>query len=333
MKNVRSKHLRKIPEEITRKIAAINTDNITVGSVVKLASSDIDKHKYSGIGIYFENGTLKYPEAIVPRPEAGKYSAINALGTVKKLTDKPMVWRDYPVETPNFGDWSKGSHTVYLSRQVYQTLQVPPQETELKIEFIGEEQQSSGDTGYTFRFTLDRPLSKTDANLDDELLRLLNLLQENVGAADVFSTDATLEDYLRTVRVHWEILPPGERDTNIARIAAGIRNPDPATRKRIIDRYDFFVKLGPTALIQGTGGFKRYFGAQFSERVVSFENMEYGNAIYIMVGDWRELSQKTKQELVSSRKEGEDFFRVTHNRGWQSLVRNIIRKLLRTRKR
>jgi hypothetical protein len=328
----KKKYFRKVPEQIARKIGSIKSDNIIVACVVTLSSLDISKARLKSIGVQMVNGSLSFPDTIVPRPTAGRYSAVNAQGTVEKLTDKPMVWRDYPVETPNFGDWSKGSHTVYISRKVYQTRRIPPQETELKIEFLGEEQQASGDKAYTFRFTLERPLPKTDENFDDELLRLLNLLQENVGAADVFSTDATLEDYLRTVKVNWEILPAGQRDANIARITAAIKNPDAETRKRIVDRYDFFMRLGPTALVQGMGGLRRYFGAQFSETVVAFENMEYGNAIYVLVGKWRELSQKTKQELMSSGEEGKEYFRVTHLQGWKTLVRSIIRKLLRTRK-
>ncbi len=44
----------------------------------------------------------------------------------------------------------------------------------------------------------------------DRFLFNLNLLQENVGAADVFPADAALADYLRSIyhTVGWELLPP-----------------------------------------------------------------------------------------------------------------------------
>ena len=99
-------------------------------------------------------------------------------------------------------------------------------------------------------------------------------MQESAGAADVFPSNAKLEDYLRTIFVNWEILPPGERESNIAKITASVRKADDETRKRIADRYDFFDKMRPEALIQGHGGFKRYFGAKFSDELVAFENME-----------------------------------------------------------
>ncbi|MGD0598773.1 MAG: hypothetical protein ABR988_03055 [Terriglobales bacterium] len=211
------------------------------------------------------------------------------------------------------------------NRDVYQREFAPPSENEITIELVGEE-GSGPDKAFVFRFNVDQPLTKGTRTFHSDLLRLLNLLQENVGAADVFETDASLEDYLRTVYVNWEILPPGERDGNIAKIASGVRNADDETRKRIVDRYDFFDKMKPEALIQGTGGFRRYFGAKFTNELVAFENMEYGNAVYVMLKDWEDASKKTKQELLATGKQGEDFFRVVHAKGWKAQVTELIKK-------
>ena len=63
--------------------------------------------------------------------------------------------------------------------------------------------------------------------------------------------------------------------------------------------------MKPQALVQGQGGFRRYFGAKFSDDLVAFENMEYGNAVYVMRSDWESASRRTKQELIGSGQEGE----------------------------
>ena len=70
---------------------------------------------------------------------------------------------------------------------------------------------------------------------------------------DVFPSNASLEDYLRTIYVNWVILPPGERENNIAKIAA-VTGDGEEIKERIIDRYDFFEKMKPQALVQGQGG-------------------------------------------------------------------------------
>jgi hypothetical protein len=317
------KNFRKIPQPITEKIRQLGSKSVVVGCVAKLSEVDIRKDVYGHLGITFEKGNLTHPDSIVPDPEAGRYSDSNANGHELVRTDLPMITKTYSFDAPNYGDWSNGSHEVSWDRPVYVREFVPPTENEIKIEFIGEEGSGDAKT-FVFRFAVDQPLRAGDRHFNDEVFRLLNLMQESLGVSDVFPSDAKLEDYLRTIYVNWEILPPGERDNNIAKITAAVRNADEETRKRIVDRYDFFDKMKHEALIQGHGGFKRYFGAKFSDELVAFENMEYGNAVYIMLKDWKETSKRTKQELLASGQDGKGFFRVVHAKGWKTQVKKLI---------
>lgn len=319
------KNFRKIPDHIRSKITKIKSSNIKVGCIARLRAADVAAGSFSHLRITISKGSLSFPNSLVPDGSAGRYSDANANGQEVVRKDLPMITKTYTFEVPNYGDWSNGSHDVDIDREVYQREFVPPAENEIVIELVGQEGPPE-DVTFVFKFTLDQPLPKGAKEFDDELFRLLNLLQENVGAADVFDTNATTEDYLRTVYVNWEILPPGERDANIARIVAGIGATDPETEKRIADRYDFLDKLKPQSFIQGHGGFRRYFGAQFSDDLVAFENMEYGNAVYVMVKDWEQASKKTRQELLATGKNGTDFFRVVHGKDWKTRVKDIIKK-------
>lgn len=321
----KQKHFRKIPSQIEHKLNQIKTSHVIVGGVAKLPATDIRDGVYEHLGIEWTANGPKFPTRIVPGVSAGRYSEANANGKELVRTDLPKITKTYTFEAPNYGDWSNGSHDVDIDREVYQREFVPPTENEVVIELVGKEGTGEAES-FVFRFTLDQPLSKSARNFDDELLRMLNLLQENVGVADVFATDATLDEYLRTIYVNWEILPPGERENNIAKITASVRNADEETRKKIVDRYDFFERMRPQALIQGVGGFRRYFGAKFTDELVAFENMEYGNAVYVMCKDWKEASRKTKQELLSTGREGKDFFRVIHAKGWKAYVQKVIKE-------
>jgi len=98
------------------------------------------------------------------------------------------------------------------------------------------------------------------------------------------------------------------------------------TKKQIetaTDRYNFFIKLNPQKLVYGSSGFQRYFGALMKVDLIIFENIQYGNAIYIMYENWRELSTKSRIELLSGRF-GNNFDRVIHKVGWKTEVKKIV---------
>src|SRR5262249_40708822 len=145
-----------------------------------------------------------------------------------------------------------------------------------------------------FKFQVKAVLRPGSEGFDEDLLYALNLLQENVGAVNVFPADSTREDYLNTVTVGWEILPPGERDETILKILNRMRRPSDEAKERIAERYDALASLKPVDYIAGTSGFQRYFGARFAPNLVVFENLEYGNAIYVMFEDWEKLSQQSR---------------------------------------
>lgn len=71
---------------------------------------------------------------------------------------------------------------------------------------------------------------------------------------------------------------------------------------------------------------RRYFGAQFSDNLVVFENIEYGNAIYIPFDNWAEISQMSRIDILQ-RKE-KDFIRLPHRKNWERVLKHNIQKLL-----
>jgi hypothetical protein len=158
---------------------------------------------------------------------------------------------------------------------------------------------------------------------DAALLNALNILQENVGVADVFPADANREDYLRTVSVAWEILPPGEAAATIAKVLKHFRKPSEEVKARILERYQFLASLNPKGIVVGTSGFVRYFGAQFADNLVVFENLEYGNAIYVMFEEWKALSTQSRVELLKG--DTSKFIRIVHSKGWKTQLKGVVK--------
>jgi hypothetical protein len=320
------KNLLKIPANIREKVKKIAGPSVVAACVIKVKTEDILDGDFKHLDIEIVDGDLKCPDRILPRPNVGRYSKYNLRGQEIIYKDLPMVTKSYNVDSPNFGDWSKGSHDVWWDRNVYERDYLAPKYFEIKIELLGLDDKNN----HVIRFQVDNILDKNSSSFEDDLLFDLNLLQENTGNHNVFSVDADLKEYLQSLYVSWEILPPGEIDQNITRILTGIRNKDPKLRQRLTDRYKFLSKLKPRNFVQGTSRFQRYFGAQFADDLVVFENVEYGNAIYVMFKDWEELSKISRVDLLTS--SSQQFIRIRHTKTWKIKLKRTISQELQKRK-
>ena len=310
----------RIPDSILHKIGALPNDEFVVACVRRLRSLDAAGGLYAHLDIRVDQDRLVVPERIVPRPDVGRYSTYNVGGREIVRRDLPKVTKTYSWDAPNYGDWSKGSHEVSMDRDVNQREFLPPPELALTMEILAEEEV--GDKQFVLRFTVGEMLDRRRPEFEQSLLFDLNLLQENVGGVDIFASDARLDEYLDTIYVDWELLPPGTREDTIARVLAGVKGPTEELRRKLVDRYRLLEELQPVAFVQGRSGFRRYFGAKFTEDLVTFENLEYGNAVYVMYEDWQTLSQLSRLELLSSARQG--FTRVIHRDGWMDRLKKLI---------
>ena len=113
---------------------------------------------------------------------------------------------------------------------------------------------------YLVKFGIDQVISRRTPNFEQELLYNLNLLQENVGAADIFKSTTTIAEYAATVRVDWQLLPPGSVDEVFAAMTAGKNPITPEQAAVMKQRLQVMVRLKPEAFVTGTDSFLRYFG-------------------------------------------------------------------------
>jgi hypothetical protein len=205
----------------------------------------------------------------------GRYSKRNREGWEVVHRDLPMITQTRSLETPNFGDWSNGSHTVWIDRDVYQRDYIDPPEIEIIIEKL-----RVGSTGEViFKFVVDFPLNRKSREFNGDLLFALNLLQENVGAVDLLARDAKQEDLLSTLELDWEIFPPGTVDEVVQRAINRLGRGSSREQEALVrERVQLFSKLNPKRYIQGRGGMNRYIGALFADDLVVFENIRYGGA-------------------------------------------------------
>ena len=325
------KSFRKIPKRILDKVSESQSDLLMVAGTKKLSRSDIISGHYAHIGLTIkDNGDLIMPPACQPDPAAGRFAKWNLHGRTIKRKDLPKIKKTYSWETPNFGDGSTyGYHTSYREREVYQVEEMEPRFLEIECEVLQHHVQQDGD--YVLKFRLMQLVDRTMNSFERELLFYLNVLQESCGVCDVFSSDATRADFLETITLDWEIFPPGSRDELRARLTSGRHSPNPSQLSEMLDRVELFSRLKPIAYLRGTGGFGSYIGAQYSKDLVVFENVRYGNALYVLYEDWRKISQRSRLELIQGTSKNYD--RFAHIDGWEDRLLDHLSREMKKRGR
>lgn len=313
------KNIRKIPRHVAAKLNTIRGDLVVAGCAVKFHRDRIVNGELAHLGIRLEPAGLVVPGAIIPPGTQGKYSDRNVNGEEIVRRDLPKETHYRSVETPNWGDSYYGYHTVDLPYEAYPREFNPPRESQIILECQNPAPTVSE---YLIAFKVEEILDKRAKDFDKRLLEALNLLQENIGACGVEASTVPMANYFNSLHVSWDILPPGSKVAVLQRLFRG-KTPSQTLQDVASDRYDFFESLGARQLIVGTSGFRRYFGALLEDDLVVFENIEYGNAVYVLFTNWRELSQKSRIDLISG-KYGTDFNRVVHSKGWKGQVKDIV---------
>lgn len=316
--NMGKKNIRKIPESLLAKVNFFQNNDVIVGCVKRIRKAQIERGLFSNQGLQIINNSIEVETPLLPSTRMGRYSKKNVLGYEKVLRDLPKIPKSWDIESPNFGDWSRGSHTITFTKMVYQRAFYSPKFLEILVEIMGEDTENQS---YVVKFQVNQVLDRTSDTFTNDLFFNLNLLLEFSGSLDVFEFGASRDDFLNSLYVDWEILPPGDDET-IERIIQKSPGMSPQQREEMVERYNFIISLHPRRIISGTSGFARYYGALFTDNLVVFENNRYGNASYIMFENWEVLSQRSRIDLLSSKDDG--FIRIRHTHRWEDNLRKAI---------
>ena len=314
------KNIRKIPREVFLKLDGIEEKNIVVAYATSYSEDSIKAGCLKHLGIEFTKQGVSIPESIVPDTKQGKFSArnINGREIIRKDLAKETHYRT--VMVPNWGDYSKGTHCVDMPYQKYPRDFIQARELDISIHATKPNLEKSV---YLIAFRVNEVLDKTSEHFQERLFENLNLLQENIGACDVEPATTSMSDYVKSLHVEWEILPPGiQEEVMLAKIFKG-REYSQLEKDVAKNRHDFFESLNYKSIVVGKSGLIRYFGALIEDNLVVFENIEYGNAIYILFNNWEELSKRNRHEICSGQY-GTDFTRIIHSPGWEERVKHFV---------
>lgn len=310
----------KIPAPVRRALDDIIGDQISVAATKKVSRADLERGQYAHLSLTAAGGEIRTDGPVLPPTDAGKWSARNANGWDRKRTDWPMVQKTTYFESPNFGDAATyGTHMHSFTRDVYQHQVFEPQGMMIEPEVL----EDLGGELVVVKFTLTPVLDRQQGEFELMLLWAINVLQENIGVTGVFPSDATHEDFISTITLDWQVFPPGTVEETFARITGGARPANlPDFEKHVQNRLRLFERFQPANYLRGQGGFGSYFGALFADDLVVFENLRYGNAVYVLYENWDEVSRRSRLELLRDR--DAHFDRVIHKEGWERKLGALI---------
>jgi hypothetical protein len=313
-------HFRRIPDYIEQELRSIQSPHIIAAAIINASTAELTHGAYHHLGIRIKDGELVCPEILYPENLSGIYARRNRNGIVWVLKNLPKITKTYSFDSPNFGDPDKGYHTTTWSRKVYQRRLEPPRDWDVALTVINQDEKH-----VRIKVAINAILDRNHPDFRNDLFFAINLLQEQCRDCHVFDAAVTDEELARVTTVGWEIFPPGTMDRTLSEITKRLHNPTPERKCEIQKRTNVLDRLHPTEYILGRGMNSRYFGAKFGENIVVFENLDYGNAIYILFDNWQEISQMSRVDIL--KRHERDFIRIFHKKGWEKVLKRQIDEL------
>lgn len=311
------KHFRKIPDYISRELEKIQSRYVVVASVIDTTKDEISLGIFQEIGLQLCDGKIIVPQTLTPEKMTGLYARYNKDGKIWVQKDLPKVRKTFWWESPNFGGYLNGYHSCSRTALVYQRRLEPPRDWEIGLSILSED-----DVAIRIKAELLTYLDRYSTSFEEDLFFGVNLMQEQFRSCHVFDSTIREEDFAKLTIVGWEIFPPGSMERTLSVLTNRLRSLSPAREKEIKNRADVLSKLNPTEHIIGRGMNSRYFGAKFGDNVIVFENMDYGNALYILFDNWKEISQMSRIDIL--RRHEKDYIRILHKKGWEKRLEHYI---------
>jgi len=254
-------------------------------------------------------------DTILPKI-VGPVSEFNSEGRWVVHKDQPLEervvgqriwrWREFRGRY----DYEEKERIIDVTRWCYPRSFVEPPSLEMSVQVVQNR---------------TRLVTELPKRSDPELIRhAVNLYLEFFGQCHL--TDAPDEvPIVIPKRVNWRLLPAGANPWERAKHAVEERTAPLSDDAQFIiaERQRVICSLGPLQVYVGEGGFSDYLAYIFPDKGIAvLESVTKGNAIYVFEGDWRQLSQLTKREILAGNLQKA---RVIHATGWQQRLREALR--------
>lgn len=315
------KSFRKLPPRIIAELEKIDSPNLKVLAGKVISRQEVEDGVYSHLDLNIDTLEVGKSWEIVPPPDFGTRSKRNVDGWVDVRRDLPKFKKYFYHDIAIYGDAARnGTTTVAIPREVYERDEYPPYLFHIEISV----QRLLENDSYGVVFSVDEVFLRGSADFDEDLLFAVNLLQETTGVSGVVAAENP--DFVFSSALNWELFPPGDLEAVKTSLCSGNR---PISEDTVSERLALFEQFNPLQYLRGLGGNDHYIGAKYADDLVAFENLKYGNALYVLYDDWEELSQRPRSELLKLRTS--KFDRLVHVQGWETRFAVLMQTELEAR--
>ncbi len=313
---------RKLPPEIEAALVRCSIQTECVVGCAKLVTNDeIAAGEYQHLCIDSLEELRSEFDSFVPSPNVGPASYANAIPIERVDKTHGKQTRLVPGRAPTKGRFS--FHPTMCRRQVWRRVFCAPAMSHIAFKRV-DDGSSAGQARIYFQ--IQEPVKTADADCRANVLRCINLLQENVGKIGLSPIDQAEAESIRRLSedIGWEVLPENERASAIARLVRRLPLGQGDRARQIEDRFEAIVSLGPKKILHGTRGFIGYFAVEFCDAFTIYENLEVDHAMYVLRSGAQELSRLTRSELRT--RLGSDLERIVHSKGWRDRLERLVKQ-------
>lgn len=258
-------------------------------------------------------------ESLIPSPNVGPTSFKNA--TLVELPNKRggKVRRMFYGRAPTWGRLGQ-KHRIQQYRLVWPRTILPPAMSHIACKRI----DAPAGQGVAVHF---RILEVIDSSNRKEILRCINLLQENVGLYDLQPIDAAEAEGIHSLSedLGWDVLstdPVEDALPTLIRRLGGKKSQD---ARRVQDRLTFIRSLNPSRVFHSSRGLVGYIIVEFCDGLTALENLEIDHAMFLAPGKAEQFSRLTRSELKAKLEAG-DLERFVHIKGWEERLRLKVKQ-------
>ncbi|WP_051827404.1 hypothetical protein [Metabacillus indicus] len=262
--------------------------------------------------IGFENATVG--ETLIPSPKLGNISKFNSNG-------KEIPQKDLPKETAyrqqhwEWEDW-QGTHysrTVDIPYKRYPRKLIPAPWVSLLIIQSNEK-----------HFVIAGEAIVIGQTSEEDITHRINLILEIFKSVYILQENLELYEIPKIKRLDWDVLPAGKMPWEHfkANLTPILDKKSKGKKKIVSERLETISEYKPDFHAIGKNGYRGYIIFGFTKLdLYIFETAEYGNATYIFEGNWEQLSQMSKAEIIAEKLHKH---RLIHLDGWSSQIASLF---------
>lgn len=258
-------------------------------------------------------------ESFIPSPNVGPTSFRNATLVEKPNKNGGKVSRMYHGRAPTRGRIG-ATHRTKQTRQVWPKTILPPSMSHIAYKRV----DAPAGPGVAVHF---RILEVIDSANRKEILRCINLLQENVGLYDIQPIDAAEAEGVRSLSedLGWNVLSSDTAEDALPHLIRRLGGKKSQGARRVQDRLTFIRSLNPSRVFHSSRGLVGYIIVEFCDKLTALENLEIDHAMFLAPGKAEQFSRLTRSELKTKLETG-GMERFVHNKGWEERLRLKVKQ-------